>query len=220
MEPISNDEVQKSLFAYDDDIISQNSNDNLKDNKPSDSSSTTYSQTMTYEEFVERRNSQNYDFIFDIIDHNPSRMSGLSDNIDKCVSSERREEFKSPNIFGSLFLIKKLEHILSKNNAQNLQDSIYYIKQIVFPKEVIPPPEPLFIFPIESSSAQDSSEIDLPIKIFGNIKTKYSTCNLCLSDYEQEEEVNELTCNHVFHSTCLSLWLVENKICPYCRGQV
>ncbi|OZC08936.1 zinc finger, C3HC4 type [Onchocerca flexuosa] len=42
-------------------------------------------------------------------------------------------------------------------------------------------------------------------------------CTVCLNDFETDEEVRALRCNHVFHVVCIDRWLVYNKKCPVCR---
>lgn len=40
---------------------------------------------------------------------------------------------------------------------------------------------------------------------------------VCLNDFETNEDVRALRCNHVFHVVCIDRWLVYNKKCPVCR---
>ena len=55
---------------------------------------------------------------------------------------------------------------------------------------------------------------------YKQIKIKeQTTCPICLSNYENDEMVSYLnTCNHLFHTTCISKWLTDfNHKCPVCR---
>lgn len=51
-------------------------------------------------------------------------------------------------------------------------------------------------------------------------------CSLCLEDIKKDDEINELSCSHIFHSRkCLDNrgiadWIAENKTCPYCRAKI
>lgn len=46
-------------------------------------------------------------------------------------------------------------------------------------------------------------------------------CIICLLEYEDGEEIVELPkCRHQFHKSCVSQWLVINKICPICRVEI
>ena len=42
-------------------------------------------------------------------------------------------------------------------------------------------------------------------------------CTICLSEFDQEEDVRRLPCMHLFHVECVDQWLSQNKRCPICR---
>lgn len=43
-------------------------------------------------------------------------------------------------------------------------------------------------------------------------------CTICLETIDQYQYA--LTCAHVFHKECITLWLKENNTCPLCRTQI
>ncbi|GMI88620.1 hypothetical protein HRI_002531200 [Hibiscus trionum] len=46
-------------------------------------------------------------------------------------------------------------------------------------------------------------------------------CYICLSEYEEEEKIRVLPCQHEFHMSCVDKWLKEIQgVCPLCRGDV
>lgn len=45
-------------------------------------------------------------------------------------------------------------------------------------------------------------------------------CTVCLTDFENADEVRALNCSHVFHIECIDRWLVYNKKCPVCRVEM
>lgn len=45
-------------------------------------------------------------------------------------------------------------------------------------------------------------------------------CMVCLSAFEQGDEVRKLPCNHVFHATCIDEWLRRCTDCPICKANV
>ncbi|KAL9682710.1 hypothetical protein QQ045_014516 [Rhodiola kirilowii] len=46
-------------------------------------------------------------------------------------------------------------------------------------------------------------------------------CAVCLSDFEDGEEVSELSrCKHSFHAQCIGMWLYSHFDCPLCRCRV
>jgi len=43
-------------------------------------------------------------------------------------------------------------------------------------------------------------------------------CLICLSEYEEEENVRVLTCRHAFHKDCVDTWMEKGRNnCPACR---
>lgn len=45
-------------------------------------------------------------------------------------------------------------------------------------------------------------------------------CVICLSNFELNEELRELKCNHKFHVKCIDEWLMNSTLCPVCRADV
>eukprot|EP01006_Ploeotia_vitrea_P008599 TRINITY_DN20652_c0_g1_i1.p1 TRINITY_DN20652_c0_g1~~TRINITY_DN20652_c0_g1_i1.p1 ORF type:complete len:544 (-),score=52.48 TRINITY_DN20652_c0_g1_i1:1289-2920(-) len=50
--------------------------------------------------------------------------------------------------------------------------------------------------------------------------TENTNCTVCLSDFELEETLRTLPCNHIFHRDCVDRWLKTNKSCPCCRQDI
>lgn len=47
-----------------------------------------------------------------------------------------------------------------------------------------------------------------------------TSCVVCLCDFEQQELVRSLPCQHEFHAHCVDKWLKMNRTCPLCRADV
>ncbi|XP_063241298.1 uncharacterized protein LOC134541647 [Bacillus rossius redtenbacheri] len=45
-------------------------------------------------------------------------------------------------------------------------------------------------------------------------------CTICLSEFEECEDVRRLPCMHLFHIDCVDQWLGSNKRCPICRVDI
>ncbi|CAJ1426570.1 unnamed protein product, partial [Effrenium voratum] len=45
----------------------------------------------------------------------------------------------------------------------------------------------------------------------------HEQCVICLSDFEPSSKVTRLACGHVFHASCINIWLLDakHKWCPY-----
>ena len=51
-----------------------------------------------------------------------------------------------------------------------------------------------------------------------NIKEKYKTCTFCLDDYNNDSNIRQLKCEHLFHINCIDPWVLnEDFKCPVCR---
>lgn len=45
-------------------------------------------------------------------------------------------------------------------------------------------------------------------------------CPICITEFEDGEEVKNLPCNHLFHGNCIDTWLVQNSHCPICKADL
>lgn len=45
-------------------------------------------------------------------------------------------------------------------------------------------------------------------------------CCICLAKYENNDELRELPCSHLFHKDCVDKWLKINSLCPLCKNDV
>ncbi|XP_060178302.1 E3 ubiquitin-protein ligase MBR1-like [Lycium barbarum] len=45
-------------------------------------------------------------------------------------------------------------------------------------------------------------------------------CAICQSEFEHEESIGTLQCEHKYHTDCIKQWLLRKKNCPMCRASV
>ncbi|XP_053721495.1 E3 ubiquitin-protein ligase RNF128-like [Synchiropus splendidus] len=45
-------------------------------------------------------------------------------------------------------------------------------------------------------------------------------CAVCIESYRPGEVVTVLTCDHIFHKTCIEPWLLERRTCPMCKCDI
>lgn len=45
-------------------------------------------------------------------------------------------------------------------------------------------------------------------------------CTICITEFEDGEEIRELPCKHIFHPNCIDTWIVQNSHCPICKDDV
>lgn len=59
------------------------------------------------------------------------------------------------------------------------------------------------------------------IKIKNPDLAKYTTCNICLDEYNDDSNCIILPCQHIYHNECITKWLGENSNkCPVCKKEV
>lgn len=50
--------------------------------------------------------------------------------------------------------------------------------------------------------------------------TSNEQCAICVSEYQSDEIITTLPCNHEFHKNCVDPWLLEKGLCPICRFEI
>ncbi|XP_044273339.1 E3 ubiquitin-protein ligase RNF181 [Varanus komodoensis] len=45
-------------------------------------------------------------------------------------------------------------------------------------------------------------------------------CPVCLLEFEEEEVVRRMPCQHLFHAGCILPWLGKTNSCPLCRHEL
>lgn len=51
-------------------------------------------------------------------------------------------------------------------------------------------------------------------------KGEEEKCPICITEFEDGEEIKNLPCNHMFHGNCIDTWLVQNSHCPICKADL
>ena len=49
------------------------------------------------------------------------------------------------------------------------------------------------------------------------------TCSICLDELysdENQDEIIQIRCNHMFHKKCLDEWIRQKKTCPLCKVEL
>lgn len=77
-----------------------------------------------------------------------------------------------------------------------------------------------------SVQAPESVVNSLPCKSYKKLETAQCSadmeqCHICLTEYEDGDQIRTLPCKHEFHLPCVDKWLKEvHRVCPLCRGDV
>ena len=54
-------------------------------------------------------------------------------------------------------------------------------------------------------------------------KKKYNEfyqCIICMDEFNEEEKVTLLPCEHIFHMECIEKWLLNEKTCLFCKSEI
>jgi len=68
-----------------------------------------------------------------------------------------------------------------------------------------------------SVSTNTSASSTTSVLYSRTIKQEDTKCNICLTDYKNNDNVINLKCDHHFHKECLVKWININEICPLCK---
>jgi hypothetical protein len=52
------------------------------------------------------------------------------------------------------------------------------------------------------------------------ISSEHTRCQICLSEYEEGDDLRTLPCFHSFHTSCVDKWLENKKLCPICKTDI
>ncbi|EAR90408.2 zinc finger, C3HC4 type (RING finger) protein (macronuclear) [Tetrahymena thermophila SB210] len=61
-----------------------------------------------------------------------------------------------------------------------------------------------FVYDLQSSKNQENGT--------------HAECFICLSAYEESDELCKTKCGHVFHKNCIQAWVSKNQVCPIDRN--
>jgi len=87
----------------------------------------------------------------------------------------------------------------------------------------------LNILSFNRNSSRIVSINNIPTKIYSDIcdeideekglMLRQVNCSVCLDQYDSEDEVKILACDHIFHKECIDNWLIRKFSCPVCRQE-
>ncbi|CAN1331342.1 E3 ubiquitin-protein ligase At4g11680 [Linum perenne] len=53
-----------------------------------------------------------------------------------------------------------------------------------------------------------------------NLSGDDAACCICLASYGDDDELKELPCSHLFHASCVDIWLKLKAFCPLCKCRI
>lgn len=59
---------------------------------------------------------------------------------------------------------------------------------------------------------------NIPENKYSEITTNFNSCSICQDEYNKDNIVRQLKCNHIYHKECIDKYLLEYSYkCPICR---
>lgn len=110
-------------------------------------------------------------------------------------------------------------------NTNNLNNLNTYMNTII-PQYQIFPFNNVLNFPLNPTTTSTSvldekTKVILYREVDVSLKSKYETCFICLADFDEEDTIRKITCEHIFHKDCIDPWLLkESYKCPVCRSDL
>jgi len=65
------------------------------------------------------------------------------------------------------------------------------------------------------SNRQNQTIEKIEMKFTNDLNHK--NCSICLDEFNENELLFQLICNHYYHKKCINDWLQKNRSCPLCR---
>ncbi|KAF9764985.1 E3 ubiquitin-protein ligase [Nosema granulosis] len=120
------------------------------------------------------------------------------------------------NIIFVFFLTIVLnESSLSLNESNLLYATLVYL--VIFDTCVFMLISIFFVLFVVIATAMKRRKSSFILNLSETNKYKYSCCSICLENYQDNEFLMILYCDHNFHYECVSIWLDINNSCPICK---
>uniref|UniRef100_A0A673CL69 E3 ubiquitin-protein ligase RNF181 n=1 Tax=Sphaeramia orbicularis TaxID=375764 RepID=A0A673CL69_9TELE len=74
--------------------------------------------------------------------------------------------------------------------------------------------------PAARAAVQSLSVVVISPDQAGDKHSMNLTCPVCLLEFEEPEVVQEMPCEHLFHSGCILPWLGKTNCCPLCHLEI
>lgn len=75
---------------------------------------------------------------------------------------------------------------------------------------------------LEEYKHAEKKPIKLELKDYKFVETekKHNTCTICQDDFNDDDIINILECEHYFHKSCISEWGKYKPECPNCQKDI
>jgi hypothetical protein len=105
------------------------------------------------------------------------------------------------------------------NNINNILNQYINNPYIIYNDHIPNDPEEDNKNVATETMLDENTTVKLYKDIDDDIKSRFTTCNICLSDFKDEDSIRLIKCVHIFHKDCIDPWLLnESYSCPVCRS--
>lgn len=105
---------------------------------------------------------------------------------------------------------------VTMNHPFNLNNISSNLLNMGFPSEFLNMQFENVKQPLTQEAFNNISDVKyINIKNFG--ETKDDQCSICLTEFEDDDNVKYTECCHFFHPNCLGEWTKQSHTCPICR---
>ena len=76
---------------------------------------------------------------------------------------------------------------------------------------------------MEEKMEEKVDEVPIPPPLSArsdSLHDNWSTCSVCLSDFQPQDLMLRLPCSHFYHKACVSMWFSQHNTCPLCKQNV
>ena len=70
---------------------------------------------------------------------------------------------------------------------------------------------------VEENNFNSNSIPDSTLEDVSELNDENKMCSICSEEYKNNDIIKKLPCNHIFHSECLKIWLLNKTTCPIYR---
>lgn len=72
----------------------------------------------------------------------------------------------------------------------------------------------------EENNSNREQKLENKLYKYNELETGEKNCSICLEEYNKEDDVYKLDCNHIYHKECFDCWLKHSDECCLCRKQL
>jgi len=152
----------------------------------------------------EIENSQNK--INVLLSENLNLKNQINEYKEKIEELKKRENLNKENLLYNYFVEMNEQIMRSLNEDMPNLDNMTYEELLALEDK---------IGYVNKGFTKTQIEKIKPFKYTGN----NISCVICQDNIEKNNEIKKLSCNHIFHSKCIDIWLSKEKICPFCKEE-